>query len=84
MPTKLINTVIDLSYIQPEKPVHQITKEERARLVGILQHLSFTITATRPLSEAIVTAGGVHTKEISPATMKSKRCTWTVFCRRSH
>lgn len=72
LPAKMIETIIDLSHIEPDKPVHQITKEERSRLVYQLQHLSFTITRTRPLSEAIVTAGGVNVKEINPKTMESK------------
>lgn len=72
LPAKLIDVIVDLSHIDPDKPVHQITREERARLARLLQHLTFTITATRPISEAIVTAGGVHTKEIDPRTMQSK------------
>ncbi|SDD38058.1 NAD(P)/FAD-dependent oxidoreductase [Sporomusa acidovorans] len=72
LPAKLIPVVIDLSFIDPDKFVHQITKEERSRLVAVLQHLTFTITQTRPVAEAIVTAGGVSTKEIEARTMESK------------
>ncbi len=72
LPAKLIPVVIDLSFIDPDKFVHQITKEERTRLLDILQHLTFTITQTRPVAEAIVTAGGVSTKEIQTRTMESK------------
>jgi hypothetical protein len=73
LPAKLIGTIIDLSYIDPDKQVHQITKEERLRLGELLQKLTFSITAPRPISEAIVTAGGVHIKEINPSTMESKQ-----------
>ena len=72
LPQKLIDVIIDLSHISPDKPVHQVTKAERARLVEQLRRLTFTITRTRPLAEAIVTAGGVSTKEISPSTLESK------------
>ncbi|MDU4962107.1 MAG: NAD(P)/FAD-dependent oxidoreductase [Sporomusaceae bacterium] len=72
LPRKLIDTIIDLSHIPPDKPVNQITKAERARLTGQLRQLTFTILKTRPLAEAIVTAGGVSTREISPSTMESK------------
>ena len=72
LPARLEAVVVDLSHIDPDKPVHQVTKEERARLVQLLQNLTFTVTRTRPLAEAIVTAGGVHTKEIHPGTMASK------------
>jgi len=72
LPTKLIPVVIDLSFIDADKFVHQITKEERSRLLDVLQHLTFTISKTRPVTEAIVTAGGVSTKEIDARTMESK------------
>ncbi|WP_371370836.1 NAD(P)/FAD-dependent oxidoreductase [Sporomusa aerivorans] len=72
LPGKLIPVVIDLSFIDPDKFVHQITKEERLRLLDVLNHLTFTITQTRPVAEAIVTAGGVSTKEIQARTMESK------------
>ena len=61
-----------MSYIDPEKAVHEITQEERRRLVDVIRHLSLTVTRTRPLAEAIVTAGGVSVKEINPKTMESK------------
>ena len=72
LPGKLINVIIDLAHISPDKPVHQITKIERLRLAEQLRRLTFTVTKTRPIAEAIVTAGGVSTKEISPSTMESK------------
>lgn len=72
MPAKLINVVIDLAHLDPDKFVHQITKSERVRLQEQITKLTFTITATRPVSEAIVTAGGVYVKEINPKTMESK------------
>lgn len=72
LPAKLINVIIDLAHIDPDKFVHQITKVERARLQEQITNLTFTITGTRPVSEAIVTAGGIHVKEINPKTMESK------------
>jgi predicted Rossmann fold flavoprotein len=72
LPAKLINVIIDLAHLDPDKFVHQITKGERARLQEQITKLTFTITATRPVSEAIVTAGGIHVKEINPKTMESK------------
>jgi len=72
LPQKLIPVVIKLSEIQPEKPVNQITREERRKLVHILKNLELTITGSRPIKEAIVTAGGVSTDEINPSTMESK------------
>lgn len=72
LPAKLIPVVIDLAFLDPDKFVHQITKEERLRLLNVLRHLTFIISRTRPVAEAIVTAGGVGTKEINAKTMESK------------
>ena len=72
LPQKLIPVIIALSQIEPEKPVHQITREERAKLLALLQKLQMTIKRTRPVAEAVVTAGGVTVKEIQPKTMASR------------
>ncbi len=72
LPARLIVPVLDLAYIDEEKPVHQVTRAERLRIVETLKHLPLTITRTRPIDEAIVTAGGVSVKELNPKTMESK------------
>ena len=72
LPKKMINTVIQKSEIDEEKEVNSITKEERLRLVKILKKFEITIEGFRPVEEAIVTAGGIDTKEINPKTMESK------------
>ncbi len=72
LPKKLIPVIINLSSINEDKEVNQISKEERIRLVNLLKNLEFTIIGTRPISEAIVTSGGVNIKEITPKTMESK------------
>ena len=72
LPGRLIPVVLDAAFLNPDKPINQVSKEERARLVYNLKNLSFPITGTRPLAEAIVTAGGVSTKEINPKTFESK------------
>ena len=79
LPQKLIPVVIELSAIDPYKPVHQITKEERKRLVVLLKHLEVTIIAARPIKEAIVTAGGIKTNEINPSTMESRKISGLYF-----
>lgn len=72
LPQRLIPVVCDMAYLDEEKFVNQISREERKRLVDMLKGFTVPITATRPLAEAIVTAGGVSTKEINPKTMESK------------
>ncbi len=72
LPQKLIPVVIDLAYLDEEKPIHQVTKEERLRLVHTIKHMEMTVTKTRPMAEAIVTAGGISTKEVNPKSMASR------------
>lgn len=72
LPARLIPVVLDAAFLNPDKPINQVSKEERSRLAHNLKNLSFPITGTRPLAEAIVTAGGVSTKEINPKTFESK------------
>ena len=73
LPLKMIPVVIELSEIQPEKKVNEITKEERERLVMTIKHFPVTITGLRDFNEAIITRGGVSVKEINPSTMESKK-----------
>ena len=68
----MIPVVVRLSQIDPEKPVHDITREERLRLLHLLKAFPVAVSQKRPIDEAIVTAGGVSTKEINPRTMESK------------
>ncbi len=72
-PAKLIPVMIILSKIDPQKPVHEITREERKSFVHLIKNLSMTVTGTRPIEEAIITQGGVAVKDINPSTMESKR-----------
>ena len=72
LPAKMIPEIIRLSEIDQEKQVDQISKEEREKLVKVLKEFTVTIKKFRPIDEAIITAGGVSTKEINPQTMESK------------
>lgn len=72
LPKKLIPVVIELADIDPHKPVCEITKEERKRLLDTLKGLKLNITGFRPIAEAIITSGGIKTSEINSSTMESK------------
>lgn len=72
LPHKMIEPLLDYAFLDPDRPVNQVTAAERHRLAEVLQHLILIVTKTRPLSEAIVTAGGVSVREINPKTMESK------------
>ena len=72
-PAKLKPIMIELSEIEPEKKVNEITKEERQRLVHLIKDFTMTLTGLRSYNEAIITKGGVSVKEINPGTMESKK-----------
>jgi len=72
LPSKLIPVMVELSGIDPERLVHQITKEERLALVKLFKEFTLVIERPRPIAEAIVTMGGVNTKELNPKNLESK------------
>ena len=65
--------MLELSRIEPEKKVNEITREERQHFLTCMKELELTITGLRGYNEAIITKGGVSVKEINPATMESKK-----------
>ena len=70
--SKMIPEIIQLSGIDPEKKVNEITKEERDRFIHLMKGFPFTITGHRGYKEAVITKGGIQVKEIHPSTMESK------------
>ena len=80
LPKKLIPVVVELSKIPPDKKIHEVTKQERQRLVTLLKNFKLTLTGLRGFQEAIITQGGVSVKEVNPATMESKLVRNLYFC----
>lgn len=72
LPAKMIPVMIELSGIEPEKKVNEITKEERRHLLERLKNFPLQLTGLRDFNEAIITRGGISVKEIDPSTMESK------------
>ena len=72
LPSKLIPIIIDLSGIDPDKKVNEISKEERSHFVHLLKNLTMTINGLRGWNEAIITKGGINVKDVNPSTMESK------------
>ena len=71
-PSKLIPVMIDLSGIEPEKKVNEISRAERESFINLIKGFELKITSLRGWNEAIITRGGVSVKEINPSTMESK------------
>ncbi len=72
LPRKLIPLCIDLTGIPADRMAHQITAEERKRLRRWLKDFRLEVTGHRPIAQAIITAGGVDTKEVDPRSMASR------------
>lgn len=71
-PAKLTPIMLELSNIDVEKKVHEISKEERTAFVNLIKNFTMEITGTRTFKEAIITKGGVSVSQINPSTMESK------------
>ena len=72
LPKKLIPEVIRASEINPRRKVHDVTKEQRRGLLQILKHFPVAIAGPCPVTDAIVTSGGVKVRETDPASMASR------------
>lgn len=72
LPAELIPLALDRLHIEYYKRLHQINSAERKRLLGFLKNVEFTLDGTGDYNTAVVTQGGVDTKEINPKTMESK------------
>ena len=68
----MIEPVIIKSGIKKDKRINEITKKERESLINVIKCFEITINGFRPIEEAIITRGGINTKEINPKTMESK------------
>lgn len=80
LPKKIIPVVLKMWGIDPTKKCNSITKEERHELNKILKNFTVKIKSLGSIKEAIITSGGVSTKEISPKTMESKIVSGLFFC----
>lgn len=72
LPTSMIPVFIEVLGIDSEKEGHQLSSKERKRIRNLMKDFRFTITGHRSFKEAIITAGGIPTTEISSKTMESK------------
>ena len=68
----MIPVLVKLSGIPEDTRVNAITREQRMKLLQLFKAFPISVSGTRPIDEAIVTAGGVSTKEVNPRTMESK------------
>lgn len=77
---KMLPILLDVANLSAEKKTHQVTKEERLRLVQILKRFPLTFDRTADYNEAVITAGGVAVSEVNPSTMECKSVPGLFFC----
>ncbi len=78
-PAKMIPVMVELSGIDAEKKVYDVTREERRSFVSLIQRLPLTVTGTRGFAEAVITQGGVQVSEVNPSSMESRLCEGLYF-----
>lgn len=79
LPRLMIPVMVERTGIPPETRVHDITKAQRRKLLETIKRFDVVVSGTRPVSEAIVTRGGIKVGEINPSTMESKKCSGLYF-----
>lgn len=80
LPSSMIPVVIKRLNLDPALRCNSFTKEQRMELIRLIKDFRFDIHGVRPIEEAIITRGGVCTREVNPATMESKVCKGLYFC----
>ena len=73
LPRSMIPVVLEILGIDPQLQANSLTKEKRRELVRLLKEFPVMIRGKRPVSEAIITSGGIKVSEIDPKTMESRR-----------
>jgi len=79
VPRLMIPVLLARADIPGEKKAHDITKGERRRLLELLKRFTVAVSGPRPISEAIITSGGVKVSEVDPKTMASKKAAGLYF-----
>ena len=72
LPRSMIPVVLHRLHIDPSMQANSLTRESRRALVELLKNFTLKVVSKRPVSEAIITSGGIKVSEIDPKTMQSK------------
>lgn len=72
LPALMIPVCLQKTEIPPDRRGHDLTREERHRLLRFLKDLSFPLSGFRPIEEAVVTSGGIDVREVDPGSMMSR------------
>jgi len=70
---EMVPVCLDLIGIPGDHPVCYISAKQRRHLKTWLKDFRLEVVGYRPFAEAIITAGGVDTREVDPRTMESRK-----------
>ena len=73
LPASMVSVMAEKVGVPLDRKAHDLRKEERKALLRALKEFKIKLTGTRPIEEAIITAGGIKTSEVDPKTMRSKK-----------
>jgi len=73
LPERFVDPFIEKAGLDPEKGNSDLTVDDRKKIISFLKHYPITAVATKSFNEAIITQGGIDTKEIDPHTMESRK-----------
>lgn len=79
LPRSMIPVVLRRLEIDGHLQANSLTKQKRRAMVELLKGFSLEIVGKRPVSEAIITSGGVKVSEVDPKTMESKKVSGLYF-----
>lgn len=80
LPKSAIDVFLTRAGLDPQKPFNQMTKAEEDRFINLLKHFKLTFDGDEGFKQAVISRGGVSTKEINPSSMESKICKNLYFC----
>lgn len=73
LPRLMVPVMALRTQIPLDLSANAVTRQQRRRLVEELKHFTIRIAGTRPVEEAVVTSGGIKTREVDPGTLMSKK-----------
>jgi predicted Rossmann fold flavoprotein len=72
LPRSMIPVILNKAGVDLQLQANSLKKEQRRILVQLLKAFPVEIKGKRPVTEAIITSGGIKVSEVDPRTMESK------------
>jgi predicted Rossmann fold flavoprotein len=79
LPNRMIPLFLEMAGADPKLKMNQLGKKERNNIINLLKSFPLTVTGTSSIDKAMVTCGGVSSKDFDPNTMESKTVTGLFF-----